>query len=107
MPPLLSTPVARCTTTSMPSLDVAKSPSKVFPMVSVRIIVPAMKATPMMTARPVSKKRTLWAQRPLRVRLNMAIYLPKLFMRSRTDSAVGFWSSSTMWPSARKTTRSA
>ena len=43
----------------MPSLDVAKRPSKVFPMVSVRIIVPAMKATPMMTARPVSKKRTL------------------------------------------------
>ena len=89
MPPSPSTPVVRCTTTSMPSLDVAKSPSKVFPMVSVRIIVPAMKATPRTTARPVSTKRTLWAQRPLRVRLNMAIYLPKLFMRSRTDSAVG------------------
>ena len=107
MPPVLSTPVVRCTTTSMPSLDVAKRPSKVFPMVSVRIIVPAMKDTPRMTASPVSKKRTLWAQRPLRVRLNMAIYLPKLFMRSRTDSAVGLSSSSTMWPSARKTTRSA
>ena len=73
----------------MPSLAVAKSPSKVFPMVSVRIMVPAMKATPRTTARPVSTKRTLWAQRPLMVRLNMAIYLPKLFMRSRTDSAVG------------------
>src|SRR5690606_14916597 len=64
-----STVAARWTTTSMPSFDVANSPSKVLPMVSVRIIVPAMKATPSTTARPVSAKRTLWAHRPLYVSL--------------------------------------
>jgi hypothetical protein len=61
----VSSSALRRTTTSTPSLLVAKSSSNVFPMVSVRIIVPAMNATPSTTARPVSMKRTLWAQRPL------------------------------------------
>jgi len=91
----------------MPALLVANRPLKVLSIVSVRIIVPAMKATPSTTARPVSAKRSLWAQRPLAVSLNMVSYLPKFFMRSRTESAVGERSSSTICPSARKTTRSA
>jgi hypothetical protein len=46
-------------------------PSKVLPMVSVRIWVPDKKATPRMTARPVRAKRSLRAHRPLFVRRNV------------------------------------
>src|SRR5687767_13653739 len=37
--------------------------SKVRAMVALRIIVPLMKATPRTTARPVARRRSLWAAR--------------------------------------------
>ena len=95
-----------CTMTSVPSLADVKTPSKVFSMVSVRTIVPAMKATPRTTASPVSAQRSLLVQSPLTVRRTI-VYRPICFMRSRTASGVGANSSSTICPSARKTTRSA
>ena len=67
-----STAELRRTMASMPWLVVDTRLSKVRPIVSVRIMVPAMKATPRTTARPVSAKRSLWAQRPRMVRRNMA-----------------------------------
>ena len=55
----------------------------------------------------VVRSRSLRAERSLRVVRNMAIYSPKLFMRSSTRSGVGADISSTIWPSARNRTRSA
>ncbi len=75
--------------------------------VSVRTSVPAMNATPRVTARAVAKSLSLWAMSPLTVVNSIGGHSPNSFMRSSTRAAVGCSISSTMRPSARKTIRSA
>ena len=76
-------------------------------MVLVSTSVPAMNATPRVTARAVAKRRNLRASSPWKMTLNMAAHSPNRFIRSSTRSPVGWCISSTIRPSARKTIRSA
>ncbi len=78
----------------------------VFCRVSVRTNVPEMKVTPSTIASAVSASLSLWASRPLRVTFRIG-QPPSVRIRSRTESAVGWSSSPTTVPSARKMTRSA
>ena len=80
--------------------------SKVFSIVSVSTMVPAMKATPRTTARPVSSVAQLVGPEALEGEREH-VSVRGCFMRSRTESGVGAKISSTIRPSARKTTRSA
>ena len=92
------------TTASTPWLAFANSESKTLPSVSVSTNVPAMNATPSTTASDVSASRNFLARRPLIVTRNTD-QPPSCFILSRTASAEGEWSSSTILPSARNTTR--
>ena len=76
-------------------------------MVSVRTSVPAMNATPRMTATPVRRKRALLARMDLRVSENMMLRLPGCACGRTRSRTSGRSSSSTMRPSARNTARSA
>ena len=76
-------------------------------MVSVSTSVPAVNATPSITARAVVTSRSFRANSPCRTILNIAAHSPKRFIRSSTRSAVGSRISSTIRPSARNTIRSA
>src|SRR3954452_13515482 len=64
-----STGFSAVTTTLVPLSDSLKISSKAAKIVSVRMKLPATKATPMTTARVVPSARTLRAQRLLRARL--------------------------------------
>ena len=76
-------------------------------MVSVSTSVPAVNATPRITARAVVTSRSFRASRLCRTILNISAHSPKRFSRSSTRSAVGSRISSTIRPSARNTMRSA
>ena len=84
----------------------AKTPARLARMVSVKTMDPAMKATPSRTATTVETSRRLWLRSPRSVRVSTA-QPSRFFMWSSTRSGVGSVMSSTTWPSARKTTRSA
>ncbi len=94
------------TTASVPSYTSENRSSNVFWIVSVSTSVPAMNATPSITASAVAMSRNLCATR-LRSVVRSIGQSPNFFIRSRTRSAVGCCISSTILPSARKTMRSA
>ena len=75
--------------------------------VSVSTRVPAVNATPRITASAVVTSRSFRANSPCRTILNMPAHSPKRRIRSSTRSAVGSRISSTICPSARNTMRSA
>ena len=102
----LKTAFAR-TTASVPLNTVADRSLKMLVMVSVSTRVPAVNATPMITARAVVTSRRFRANRLCRTILYMSAHSPKRRIRSSTRSAVGARISSTIRPSARNTIRSA
>src|SRR5215467_10255444 len=65
------------TNASVPRLTSAKRSSKTFPIVSVSTSVPAMNATPSVTASAVVNSRSFLASRPLIVTRHMRLLLPE------------------------------
>jgi hypothetical protein len=106
LPMLVKTALAR-TTASVPLYTLADRSLKILLMVSVSISVPAVKATPMITARAVVTSRRFRASRLWKTILTIVAHSPKRLIRSSTRSAVGWCIWSTIRPSARNTMRSA
>ncbi len=69
--------------------------------------VPLRKAVPRMTAMEVMNSLALRPRIPFRMTRRNTGQFPRFFIRSSTRSGVGSRISSTTWPSARKTMRSA
>ena len=103
---LVKTALAR-TTASVPLYTPDDRSLKILLMVSVSMSVPAVNATPMITAMAVVTSRRFRASRLCRTILIMSAHSPKRRIRSSTRSAVGWRISSTTRPSARNTMRSA
>ncbi len=95
------------TTTSLPLAISPKSWSNAAFIVSVSTNVPATNPIPSTMESAVSASRSFRAKRLLKVAFHMGDQASSDFSRSRMRSAVGSRISSTMWPSARKTIRSA
>ena len=102
----LKTALAR-TTASVPLYTPANWSLMMLVSVSVSTRVPAVNATPSVTARAVVTSRRFRASRLWKMILNMPAHSPKRRIRSSTRSAVGWRISSTTRPSARNTIRSA
>ncbi len=95
------------TATSVPLVVCSNRSLKVLLMVSVSTKVPATKPTPRTIASAVSASRSLCEVKPRTRTFHIGDQSPSRFIRSSTLSAVGSSISSTRWPSARKSTRSA
>src|SRR5258706_15169633 len=71
----------------------SKSPLKVLEMVSVSTNVPDTNATPNITATPVSKKRTFFAQTPLSVTFHIVLQPAELVAQALhlVERRIGSW----------------